>query len=35
MHDKQTEELTKDIQKVLTPPPYPPRTYVACIETVL
>lgn len=34
-HEKQVEELTKDIQKVLTPPQYPPLTQVTCMETVL
>lgn len=34
-HDKQTDELTKDIQKVLSIPPYHPTTHITCIETVL
>lgn len=34
-HDKQTEELLKDIQKVLRAPPHPSSTQITSIETVL
>lgn len=34
-HDKQKEELEKDIQKVLYVPPYPAITQITSIETVL
>lgn len=34
-HDKQTEELLKDIQKVLRAPPHPTSTHITSIETVL
>lgn len=34
-HDKQKEELEKDIQKVLRIPSYPAITHIASIETVL
>lgn len=34
-HDKQTEELLKDIQKVLRAPPHPTSTQITSIETVL
>lgn len=34
-HDKQTEELLKDIQKVLRAPPHPNNTQITSIETVL
>lgn len=34
-HDKQKEELEKDVQKVLRVPLYPAITQIASIETVL
>ncbi|XP_055309028.1 1-phosphatidylinositol 4,5-bisphosphate phosphodiesterase isoform X3 [Sitodiplosis mosellana] len=34
-HDKQGEELQKDVQKVLRIPPYPAITQISSIETVL
>lgn len=34
-HEKQMEEMLKDVQKVLRIPPYPAITEIASIETVL
>lgn len=34
-HEKQFEELQKDVQKVLRIPPYPAITQISSIETVL
>lgn len=34
-HEKQMEEMQKDVQKVLRIPPYPAITEITSIETVL